>query len=154
MDSSWQEQHGSRLCPRSSIGLVECCFLRGERLAVCEIGASMTRSCSVHTGSGKWNVAKFCLDGPGVMVFYALTAPWNVEYMTQDRFNNGEIQLRRSQSSSLRGPEVVASFRPPNKALLARVKAGRDENGGLTLKKGFTFLCGKEGLTGQGGYTL
>ena len=88
------------------------------------------------------------------MVFYALTAPWNVECMTQDRFNNGETQLQRCQSSSLRGPEVVASFRPPNKALLARVKAGRDENGGFTLIKGLKFLCGKEGLTGHGGYTL
>jgi len=42
----------------------------------------------------------FVLYRAGVMAFYVLTAPWNVEYMTGHRFNNREIQLQRCQSTS------------------------------------------------------
>lgn len=45
-------------------------------------------------------------------------------------------------SSTLRGPWAVASVKPQNNALPARVKAEKDENGGFTLTD-FNFSVGK-----------
>lgn len=61
------------------------------------IGAWMTRCCSAHIGVEREVFGNFvCI---GLVLFYALTALWNVEYVLQDRLNNGEAQLQRWQST-------------------------------------------------------
>ena len=52
-----------------------------------------------------------CLGGTGVMIFYTLTVPWNVKYMTQDinilgilDINILEFSMENSSSEDTKAP--------------------------------------------------
>lgn len=78
-----------------------------------------------------------CL-GPVLWLFHALTRPgvWIIRYKTDSTMEKPSSKNAKAHHwFQLRGPQVVASSRPPNKAFLGWVKAGNDENGGFILTK-------------------